>query len=116
MDEPLDLDTLLSEFGEEKEAWVLQDRESGLYVTIPHPKYPGRSLIHFFLSRENAQDVLMELLDENERLRDKEIFPVAVRLLQAARGIAAGSGKAGNADSFVVHSANEVYTFLRDRA
>lgn len=43
MTDPLSLDTIQSEFSEESEAWVLQDTKSKKYVTIPHPKYPGRN-------------------------------------------------------------------------
>jgi len=58
MTDPLSLDTIQTEFGEEYEAWVLQDTNSKKYVTIPHPKYPGRNSIHFFMSRDDAEAVL----------------------------------------------------------
>jgi hypothetical protein len=56
MTKPLELGTILSEFDDNAQAWVLQDRDSGKSDTDPQ-----------------------------------------------------------NADSFVVHSPNEVYGFLRDR-
>jgi hypothetical protein len=114
MTKPISLDAILSEFSEDDDAWVLQDEGSGQYLIIPHPKYPGRSPIHFFMSRQNAQDVLQEVLDANEALLEKEIFPVKVKLKQALRSIAAGGGP-GKADGFVLHSPNEVYEFLRDQ-
>jgi hypothetical protein len=52
---PLDTDTILSEFSEEDTAWVLRDLESGQYVTIPHQRYPGRHIFHFFMSCEDAK-------------------------------------------------------------
>ena len=113
MTEPYSLETILSEFSEDTEAWVLQEKGSGLYVTIPHPKYPGRNPIHFFLSKSDAQGVLIELIDVNERLKDREIYPVMVKLIPAIKGIAAGSDNPWNADGFVVHSPNEVFEFLR---
>jgi hypothetical protein len=114
MTEPIPVETLLAELSEDADAWVLQDEQSKLYVTIPHPTYPGRQPIHFFLKREDAAAVLMELVEENERLRDKNIFPVKVKLLEALRRIAADATP-GNADGFVVHSPNEVYEYVRDR-
>ncbi|MDQ2865450.1 MAG: hypothetical protein M3R51_04435 [Candidatus Eremiobacteraeota bacterium] len=44
MTDPLSLDVQLSEFDASYEAWVLRDANSGMYVTIPHPKYPGRTI------------------------------------------------------------------------
>lgn len=114
MTEPLPLDTILSEFSEDAEAWVLQDQQSQQYVVIPHNNFPGRNPIHFFLKRSDAEAVLMELVDENEKLKDKDIFPVKVKLLQALRGIASDTNPL-NADAFVVHSPNEVYEYIRDR-
>ncbi|MBI3580480.1 MAG: hypothetical protein HY098_00115 [Nitrospinae bacterium] len=102
-----------AEFNPSSEAWVLQDEDGGEYVIIPHKSYPGRKTIHFFLRREDAVAILTEIIDVNLTLKDKNIFPVAVKLIQALRGIAEGKNPA-HADSFVVHSPNEVYEFLRD--
>ena len=68
MAEPYTLETILAEFNEDSEAWVLQEKSSGMYVTIPHPKYPGRNPIHFFLRESDAQDILIEILDVNKKL------------------------------------------------
>ena len=81
MTEPLSLETILSEFSEDTEAWVLQDKITTQYVSIPHPKYPNRTPLQFFLSRKDAETLLMEILDVNPRLRNKKIFPVSVKLL-----------------------------------
>lgn len=116
MKEPYTLEMILSEFDEKTIAWVLQEKTSGLYVTIPHPKYPGKNPMHFFLSEADAQSVLVELMEENEKLRDKEIFPVRVLLIHALKGIASGAYNPGNVDGFVVHSPNEVYEYVRDKA
>lgn len=114
MTDPLSLEVIESEFSEEDVAWVLQDKGSGKYLTIPHPRYPGRNPIHFFLRKEDAQDVLQEVLDVNPRLAGKDIFPEQVALLEACRGIASDQTPS-NADGFVVHPPNEVYEFLRSR-
>jgi len=114
MTDPLSLDTILSEFSEESEAWVLQDTQSKKYVTIPHPKYPGRDPIHFFMSQNDAEAVLQEILDVNWALRNRNIFPTKVKLLLACRSIAADKTASG-ADGFVAHPPNEVYEFIRQQ-
>ena len=114
MTDPLSLDTIQSEFNEESEAWVLQDTNSKKYVTIPHPKYPGRNPLHFFMSRNDAEAVLQEILDVNRALRNRNIIATKVKLLQACRSIAADKTP-DNADGFVVHPPNEVYEFLRQQ-
>jgi hypothetical protein len=114
MTDPLSLETILAEFSEETEAWVLQDKKSKKYVSIPHSKYPGRNPIHFFLSKNDAESILTEILDVNWALRNRDIFPVNVNLLQAVRSIAADK-TLGNADGFVVHPPNEVFEFIRQQ-
>ena len=109
MTEPLSLDTILAEFNESSEAWVLQDKKSNKYVVIPHPKYPNRSPIHFFLSKADAEKVLAEIVEVNWSMKNRDIFPVSVKLLTALRGIAKDK-TAG----FVVHSPNEVFDFIRE--
>lgn len=114
MTEPLSLETIVAEFSDSAEAWVLQDTKSKKYVTIPHPKYPGRDIIHFFLSKNDAEQVLTEILDVNEVLKGRDIFAVSVNLLKAVRSIAADK-TVGNAVGFVVHPPNEVFEFVRQQ-
>lgn len=115
MTKPYSIETIISELSDNSDAWVLQDKNTGLYVTIPHPMYPGRNPIHFFLRKSDAQDVLIEILDVNKKLKDKEIYPVLVKLIPALKGIADGSNNPQNADGFVVHSPNEVYEFIQNK-
>ena len=114
MTQPLPLDTVLSEFSETSEAWVLQSTRSGKYLTIPDNRYPGRRPVRFFMSRLDADRMLAEVLKATPSLAAENIAPVSVKLLQALRSIAADATP-GNADSFVVHSPNEVYEFIRGR-
>jgi len=114
MTKPYSIETILSELGEDADAWVLQDKTTSLYVTIPHPNYPGKNPIHFFLSKEDAQSVFIEIADVNPKLKNREIYPVKVKLVQALKGVEAGADNPWNADGFVVHSPNEVYEFVRD--
>lgn len=114
MTQPLPLDTILSEFSEDSEAWVLQDIESKKYVTVPDPRYPSKHPVRFFLRKEDAEGLLQEVLDVNDRLRDKDIVAVKVKLIPALKGIAKDRTP-GNANSFIVHSPNEVYDWLRER-
>lgn len=48
----------------------------------------------------------------NDKMRDEDIFPTRVKLLQTLREIASGKT---NGDGFVVHSPNEVFEFLKER-
>lgn len=114
MTQPLPLDAVLTEFSEDKEAWVLQGKRSGKYLVIPDNRYPGRRPVRFFMSRFDAERMLAEVLKIKPSLAAEAIAPVSVKLLQALRSIAADR-TFGNADSFVVHSPNEMYEFLRDR-
>ena len=41
MTDPLSQETILAEFSEDTEVWVLQDEKSKKYVTIPHQKCLG---------------------------------------------------------------------------
>jgi hypothetical protein len=114
MTQPLPLDTVLSEFSANSEAWVLQAKRSGKYLTIPDNRFPGRRPVRFFMSRLDADRMLTEVLKVNPSLVAENIKPVSVKLLQAIRSIAADKTP-GNADSFVVHTPNEMYDFLHDR-
>jgi hypothetical protein len=115
MTQPLSLDTVLSEFSEDSPAWVLQSKKGGRYLTVPDDSYPGRRPIHFFMSKSDAERFLSVVLGANPSLALQGIAPSEVKLLAALRGIAADKSS-GNADSFVVHSQNEVYEFMQGRA
>jgi hypothetical protein len=112
MTQPLSLDTVLSEFGEDYKAWVLQSGKGGEYLVIPDPRYPGRRPIRFFMSKADADRVLLLVLEAKPELAGHHIVPVQVNLHRALRGIATDKTR-GNADSFVVHSPNEVFDFIR---
>jgi hypothetical protein len=114
MTQPLPLDTVMSEFSEDSEAWVLQSKRRGTYLTIPDDRFPGRHPVRFFLSREDAQRLLTEVLKVNPALAGEQITPVSVKLLKALRSLAADKTP-GHADSFVVHSPNEVFEFLQQQ-
>lgn len=114
MTDPLSLETILAEFSEDAEAWVLKEKSSEQYLAIPHPKYPGRQPLHFFMSRADAEAVLNEVLDVNTNLQAKDIFPSKVMLLRAARAIAT-KPVPGGVDGFVVHPPNEVFEFIRSQ-
>jgi hypothetical protein len=114
MTDPLALETILSEFSDNAEAWVLKEASSEQYVSIPHRRYLGRRPLHFFMSRADAEAVLTEILDVNPGLQGRDIFPEKVKLLQAVRAIAA-KPVPGGIDGFVVHPPNEVFEFIRQQ-
>ena len=112
MTQPLPLDTVLGEFSEDSEAWTLRSKRKGTYLIMPDDRFPGRRPVRFFMSREDADRVLAMVLRAKPSLTEELIAPVSVQLLQAIRSIASDR-TSGRADSFVVHSPNEVYDFLR---
>jgi hypothetical protein len=112
MTQPLPLDTVLGEFSEQSEAWVLQSKRQGTFLVIPDHRFPGRRPVRFFMSKADADRMLAEVLKVKPPLAAEQITPVSVKLLQALRGIAADKTP-GHADSFVVHSPNEVFEFLQ---
>jgi len=114
MTQPLPLDAVLSEFSETSEAWVLQSQRQGTYLIVPDNRFPGRRPVRFFMSREDAERLLVQVLQAKPALADAQITPVRVKLLAALRSIAVDKTP-GHADSFVVHSPNEVFEFLMDR-
>jgi hypothetical protein len=114
MTQPLPLDTLLSEFTGESEAWVLRSQKAERYLIVPDDRFPGRQPIRFFMSKLDAERFLDAVIAVNPGLASQRIAPLSVKLLTALRSIAADTTP-GHADSFVVHSPNEVYEFLQGR-
>ena len=114
MTEPISLEVLESEFDDDKEVWVLRDIRSQKYVIVPDDRFPGRRPIRFFLRKTDAEALLTAIREENAALRGRRINAVKVKLLSAARRIATDKNP-DHADSFVVHSPNEVFDFVRGR-
>lgn len=112
--EPLSLDTVLSEFSEDSEAWVIQSKKNEKYLTIPDNRYPGRKPIRFFLSKLDAERVLAEVLKVNPSLTTQQLESINVKMLQALRSLSTDKTP-GHADSFVIHSPNEVYEFIHNK-
>lgn len=113
--QPISLEIIESEFSEHDSVWVLQDLISKDYVTIPDQNYPGRRPIRFFLSENDAKQVLSQVAKASKHLQGKRIRPVKVNLKTALRGISKYKRKSF-ADSFALHSPNEVFEFMRGRA
>jgi len=105
MTQPLPLDTVLAEFGDDYKAWVLQSAKGGKYLIIPDNRYPGRQPVRFYMSKV--------VLEVKPALAAQHIAPVEVNLHTALRSIAADKTP-GHADSFVMHSPNEVFDFVRN--
>ncbi len=113
MQEPLPLDTLLGEFSEDYKAWVIQSKKNGQYLIIPDDRFPGRKPIRFFMSNADASRVIDAVLRTKPSLTGTGLWPVEVRLHNALRSIAADKTP-DHADSFVMHSPNEVFEFVRE--
>ena len=114
MTQPLPLDTVLAEFTEDYQAWVLQSRKNGLYLVVPDDRFPGRQPVRFFMSKLDADRFLERVLEVTPTLSSARLRPVQVKLLTALRSIAADKTP-GHADSFVVHSPNEIFEFTQSR-
>jgi hypothetical protein len=113
MTDPLPLETLLGEFDENYEAWILGDPTTNTYVTIPHPKYPGRQIMHFFMSHDDAMVVLDAIVKAgSQKIERAPVIPMQVKLHEAMRSIAANK-RIGFVDGFVVHPPNEVFDTFR---
>ena len=112
MTEPISLDVLEREFDDDKEVWVLRDVRSQKYVIVPDDRFPDRRPVRFFLRKSDAEALLTAIREENAALRGRRIGAVKVKLLPAARRIAADNNP-DHADSFVVHSPNEAFDFVR---
>jgi hypothetical protein len=106
MTEPLSIEMILAEFKENDKAWVLKDVEVCKYVMFPHPNYLGRSVIHLFLGRAQAEHALKQIRKANLKLRNRRIVAQEIELLEACQGISADKTP-GNADHFVVHPYKE---------
>ncbi len=112
MTKPLPLDTLLGEFSEDYKAWVIQSKKTGQYLVIPDDLFPGRKPIRFFMSETDASRVIDAVLNAKPSLAGAALGPVQVILHDALKRISAEK-RSDYADSFVVHSPNEVFEFVR---
>lgn len=113
MSKPLPLDTLVGEFSEDYKAWVIQSKKTGQYLVIPDDRFPGRKPIRFFMSEADASRVIDVVVDARPALKQFGLQPVQVLFQESLRKIAADK-RSDYADSFVVHSPNEVYEFVRE--
>jgi hypothetical protein len=109
MAKPLDIDTLLGEFSESDSAWTIIDVVSGARLNVPdHARYPGVEVVRFFLSRDDAEKHIAEVIAAAPRLANAVLVAVPVPLIRTARAIAALRDR-GKRVGFVVHSPNEVF-------
>ena len=110
MTNALSIETILSEFDENTKAWLLTDTTVFPYKYLFVPSEDGRAFYRFFLRREDAEDVLTEILDVNENLENKRILPTEVNLLHTASLILMMPNSL-----FSIHSPNEVYNYVQER-
>ena len=86
----------------------LVDRSKFPYKYLTVPQNDGRRFYRFFMKKEDAQDFLQEILDVNNSLKGKEIFPVKVNLFHSASLILMSE-----IPYFSIHSPNEVFEFTQ---
>lgn len=109
--EPLSLEVLDGEVSEESKAWVIKG-ENGSFLIIPDNRFPGRRPIRFFMSEADASRVIREVTRAKPELAQQRLAPFEVFLRDSLRRIAKETHPE-RADSFVVHTPNEVYDFLK---
>ena len=80
MTQPLPLDTVLSKFSEQSDAWVLRSKRKGTYLTIPDNRFPGRRPVRFFISRADAERMLAAVLEVNPSLASEQIAPISTQI------------------------------------
>jgi hypothetical protein len=110
MIQPRSLDVSPEEFSSKYTVWAIQGR-SGRYLAMPDYRFPGRRPIRFFTSKYDASRVLEAVLEVRPELSMHNLVPVDVLLLAALQKVAADK-TLPRADSFVVHSSDEVYEFI----
>lgn len=109
MTQPINIDTILAEFSESDNAWTVIDVVSGARLNIPdHERYPGVEVVRFFLSRDDAEKHISEVVLAAPQLANAILVAVPVPLIRTARAIAA-QRDSGKKVGFVVHSPNEVF-------
>jgi DNA helicase TIP49 (TBP-interacting protein) len=84
------------------------DVVSGARLNVPDERFPATDIVRFFLSRDDAEKLIAEVLPRSPKLNDAVLVAVPVPLIKTARAIAAAR-KAGQKVGFVVHSPNEVF-------
>ena len=111
MIQPRSLDMTLGEFDEDSRAWAIQGR-SGRCLTIPDTRLPGRRTIRFFTSEYDANRVMEAVLEVRPELDVHKLVPTEVYVLEILRK-ASAEKTPPRADSFTVHTASEVYDFVK---
>ncbi len=110
MTQPFSLDVIEEEFSEDYKAWAIQ-AQNGEFLVIPDDRYPGRHPIRFFTSEADAKRVINAVLTAKPELKKANLKPIELPLRDSLRRIAQDPNPE-RADSFVVHSPNEVYEFV----
>ena len=108
----LSRDTMLAQFTEESQAWVLKSGRSEQYLILPSLEEPDRCLVRFFLTEEDANQILSLALTKVPRLVLARLYVARVPLLESIRRIA--NGDCDHADSYTVHCSSEVRVLLED--
>jgi hypothetical protein len=110
MIQPRAIDPSVRDYPEEFTTWAIEGR-SGRYLAIPDRRFPGRRPVRFFTSEYDASRVLGAILEARPELEDHGLETVHIRLIDALRRIAADKN-VPRPDSYVVHTASEVYEII----
>lgn len=111
MTNSLSIQTILENFDQKSEMWILVNSNNFPYQYLTVPQRDRRIFYRFFMKKEDAQNFLQEVLDVNENLKNQDIFPMKVNLFHTASLIL----MTGN-PYFSVHSPNEAIEFIQDKS
>jgi len=108
--EPIPPEMIRADFPPRYEAWILRDEEAGRDLYIPHHDYPGKSIVHFFMSKESAQETFEAILVEEPQkaARLSQVKPVKVVWEDKVREIE-GLYAQNRAIGYTTHSPQEVF-------
>jgi hypothetical protein len=80
MNEYLSITSLLAEFGANTKALVLKDDRCQCIISLPHPKYPQDSPIHFFICKNASGTFRVEIVNIQSIQKNKSLCPVKSKI------------------------------------
>ena len=104
---PLEVDAIL-ELGLDKTAFIAVNYETMAVIPVPQQGDKTR-IVRFFLSRHDCEGFISKLKEDNVDGLKADLRPFEVPLIVSLH-------LAEGADTFTVHSPNEVFDFLKSHA
>lgn len=99
-----------SEFSEDDRAWVVSEEGTDSLLVVPDPRY-AEPVVQFFMKLEDAQQYALDVKEENENLKDKNLQPKSIKLKETMRAVMGAEPPC----AVILHSPNAMYEYFRDR-